>query len=178
MRGRLFMGDRILKPFGGLVPFPQPASWETSPIREATLGLEDRYGRVHDDLRISVTDRCNLRCAYCMPEEPEWFPHEAILSYEEILRLTRIMLSRGVRKIRLTGGEPLVRRNLPALVRMLADEPGVEDLSLTTNGLLLSALAGKLARAGLQRVNVSLDTLDPRLFKAVTRRDALGSAFS
>ena len=137
------------------------------------MGLEDRYGRVHDDLRISVTDRCNLRCAYCMPEEPEWFPHEAILSYEEILRLTRILLGRGVRKIRLTGGEPLVRRNLPALVRMLADEPGVEDLSLTTNGVLLSALAGKLAEAGLQRVNVSLDTLDPRLFKTVTRRDAL-----
>ena len=135
--------------------------------------LEDGYGRVHDDLRISVTDRCNLRCAYCMPEEPEWFPRETILSYEEILRLTRILLARGVRKIRLTGGEPLVRRNLPALVRLLANEPGVTDLSLTTNGLLLPALAGKLVAAGLQRVNVSLDTLDPRLFKRVTRRDAL-----
>ena len=137
------------------------------------MRLEDGFGRVHDDLRISVTDRCNLRCAYCMPLDPEWFPREEILSYEEILRLTRILVSQGVRKVRLTGGEPLVRSDLPILVRMLAGEPQIEDLSLTTNGILLDRMAVPLAEAGLRRVNVSLDTIDPERFRRLTRRDQL-----
>jgi cyclic pyranopterin phosphate synthase len=135
--------------------------------------LIDTFGRVHDDLRVSVTDRCNLRCAYCMPEEPAWFPRGEILSYEEIRRVVAIGLRRGVRKVRITGGEPLVRRDLPRLISMLADMPGLEDLSLTTNGLLLDGLAAELARAGLRRVNVSLDTLDPGRFELLTRRRLL-----
>jgi len=135
--------------------------------------LQDGYGRVHDDLRLSVTDRCNLRCNYCMPEEPVWFPRSEILSYEEVLRLVRIMMRRGVRKLRLTGGEPLVRRDLPVLIRRLATEPGIEDLSLTTNGVLLAKHAAALAGAGLRRVNVSLDTLDPERFARLTRRPQL-----
>ena len=135
--------------------------------------LEDGFGRVHDDLRVSVTDRCNLRCGYCMPEEPVWFPSREILSYEEIVRLVRVATSCGVRKVRLTGGEPLLRRDLPKLVRMLADIEGVEDLSLTTNGVLLRRLASELASAGLRRVNVSLDTLRADRFLKMTRRDLL-----
>ncbi len=134
--------------------------------------LEDRYGRVHDDLRVSITDRCNLRCAYCMPVEPEWFPRAEILRYEEILELVRIAAAHGVRKVRVTGGEPLVRRDVPSLIRMLATLPGIADLSLTTNGLLLDGAAAALAAAGLRRVNVSLDTLRPDRFRELTRRDA------
>jgi cyclic pyranopterin phosphate synthase len=135
--------------------------------------FQDAFGRRHDDLRISVTDRCNLRCTYCMPAEPVWFDREEILSYEEIARLARIAISGGVRKIRLTGGEPLVRRDLPDLVRMLAATPGVEDLSLTTNGVLLEEAAAGLREAGLARLNVSLDTLDRERFERLTARDAL-----
>jgi cyclic pyranopterin phosphate synthase len=137
------------------------------------LVLEDNFGRAHDDLRLSITDRCNLRCAYCMPEQPEWFPRREILSYEEALYLVRIFLRRGVRRVRLTGGEPLARRDLAQFVRMLADEPGLEDLSLTTNGLLLAPMADALAAAGLCRVNVSLDTLRADRYARMTRRDVL-----
>jgi cyclic pyranopterin phosphate synthase len=136
-------------------------------------GLKDSFGRVHDDLRISVTDRCNLRCAYCMPEEPEWFPRDEILTYEEVCRLVRILLRRGVRKLRITGGEPLVRRDLPVLIDALAAEPGVEDLSLTTNALRLPQAARDLACAGLRRINVSLDSLDRERYRELARRDAL-----
>jgi cyclic pyranopterin phosphate synthase len=111
-----------------------------------------------------------------MPTEPAWFPRDKILSYEEIVRLVRIATQYGVRKIRLTGGEPLVRRDLSDLVGMLADLSGIEDLSLTTNGLLLGSMAGELKRAGLRRVNVSLDTLQPERFASMTRRDALSKA--
>ncbi|HKQ60650.1 MAG TPA: GTP 3',8-cyclase MoaA [Candidatus Polarisedimenticolaceae bacterium] len=135
--------------------------------------LRDGFGRVHDDLRVSVTDRCNLRCAYCMPQEPVWFDRAEILRYEEILRLVRIALDCGVRKVRLTGGEPLVRRDVARLVALLAAEPRLEDLALTTNGVLLEAHAAELAAAGLRRVNVSLDTLDPARFARLTRRPAL-----
>jgi cyclic pyranopterin phosphate synthase len=140
------------------------------------LVFQDRYDRIHDDLRVSVTDRCNLRCSYCMPTEPVWFPRDKILSYEEIVRLVRITTQYGVRKIRLTGGEPLVRRDVPDLVGMIAGLPGIEDLSLTTNGLLLGSMAGALKGAGLRRVNVSLDTLSAERFAAMTRRDALSRA--
>ena len=135
--------------------------------------LRDGFGRVHDDLRISVTDRCNLRCAYCMPEEPVWLPRASLLRYEEIDRLARIAAGLGVRRLRLTGGEPLVRRDLPDLVCRLASIPGIDDLSLTTNGLLLEGVARELRAAGLGRINVSLDTLDPARFAQMTRRPAL-----
>lgn len=137
------------------------------------MQLRDRFGRIHDDLRVSVTDRCNLRCSYCLPREPEWFPHDEILRFEEIARLVAIAARLGVRRVRLTGGEPLVRRGLPELVSQLRAIPGIDELSLTTNGLLLGALAGPLARGGLQRINVSLDTLDPARYERITRRDVL-----
>lgn len=125
----------------------------------------DTLGRPLRDLRISVTDRCNLRCRYCMPREAfgaahRFLPREELLSFEEIARTAAVLVQGGVRKIRLTGGEPLLRRELPELVSMLARIDGVEDLSLTTNGLLLSRLAEPLATAGLNRVTVSLDALD------------------
>lgn len=132
--------------------------------------LVDTYGRVHNSLRISITDRCNFRCVYCMPEEMEFYPREEILSFEEIVRLAAIAGRLGVDKIRLTGGEPLVRRDLPRLVRALAKLPGLRDLSLTTNGARLSELARELWDAGLRRINVSLDSLDPARFAELTRR--------
>ncbi len=136
--------------------------------------LVDRHGRTVRDLRISVTDRCNLRCVYCMPAEGmAWLPKEQLLTYEEIARLTRVCLECGVEGVRLTGGEPTVRADLPVLVRMLHDlQPGL-DLSLTTNGLKLPAMAEALRAAGLMRVNVSLDTLDRERFHRLARRDRL-----
>lgn len=132
--------------------------------------LVDRYGRQITYLRISVTDRCNLRCVYCMPSEGvTWQAHDTILRYEEIAEIVRVAAAHGVRKIRLTGGEPLVRLHLDRLVAMLAAIPGIDDISLTTNGLLLDRLAEPLAAAGLTRVNVSLDTLDPGKFARLTR---------
>ena len=134
--------------------------------------LVDTQGRVVRDLRISVTDRCNLRCVYCMPAEGmPWLPKGDLLSYEEIARFTRVCLSLGVTGVRLTGGEPTVRADLPVLVRLLNDLAPDLDLSLTTNGLKLTTLAGELRAAGLKRVNVSLDTLDPRRFQQIARRD-------
>src|SRR3954469_13346502 len=125
-------------------------------------------------VRISVTDRCNFRCRYCMPAEGlPWLPKPDVLSFEEIHRLVRLMAEMGVREVRLTGGEPLVRRDLPELVGRLAGTEGVEDLSLTTNGVLLDRLAGPLVAAGLRRVNVSLDSLSHTRFAEITRRDAL-----
>jgi cyclic pyranopterin phosphate synthase len=134
--------------------------------------LIDTQGRVVRDLRISVTDRCNLRCVYCMPAEGmTWLPKDDLLTYEEITRFARVCLDLGVTGIRLTGGEPTVRVDLPKLVEMLhALRPGL-DLSLTTNGLKLTAMADALRDAGLTRVNVSLDTLDPERFRRLARRD-------
>jgi len=137
------------------------------------MALVDAFGRTHDDLRISVTDRCNLRCAYCMPVDPTWFDRSEILRFEEAERIVSLLVREGVRKVRVTGGEPLVRRGIVDLVGMLARIAGVEDLSLTTNAVLLEGLAGPLARAGLRRINVSLDTLDPERFRALTGRDDL-----
>ena len=134
--------------------------------------LIDTQGRVVRDLRISVTDRCNLRCVYCMPAEGmPWLPKGDLLTYEELTRFARVCLDLGVTGIRLTGGEPTVRADLPVLVRMLDQlRPGL-DLSLTTNGLKLVAMAEALRDAGLKRVNVSLDTLDPKRFHQIARRD-------
>ena len=137
-----------------------------------TTALTDTHGRTVRDLRISVTDRCNLRCVYCMPAEGmPWLPKDDLLTYEEITRFARIALGLGVTGIRLTGGEPTVRQDLPVLVAMLDRlAPGL-DLSLTTNGLKLVAMAEALKNAGLKRVNVSLDTLDPARFHRIARRD-------
>jgi len=137
------------------------------------LIFRDRFGRVHDDLRVSVTDRCNLRCAYCMPEDPVWYPRKEILRFEEIARVVRIAAAGGVRKVRVTGGEPLVRRDLADLVRLLRGIPEIEDVSLTTNGVLLEPVTGPLRDAGLSRLNVSLDSLSPERFVRLTRRPML-----
>lgn len=139
---------------------------------EARVG--DVLGRPLRNLRLSVTDRCNLRCAYCMPEEEyAWLPRGDLLSFEEIARLVDVFLSLGVDKVRLTGGEPLLRRDLDTLVALLASKAGLSDLALTTNGLLLAEQARPLREAGLRRVTVSLDTLRPERFRALTRRDGL-----
>jgi GTP 3',8-cyclase len=138
------------------------------------MPLHDVYGRVLRNLRISVTDRCNLRCQYCMPEEDyEWLPRQEILKFEEISALVDVFLDLGVEKVRLTGGEPLLRRDLPALVRLLATKPRVRDLAVTTNGVLLAEQASALHQAGLHRVTVSLDTLRADRFKRLTRREGL-----
>ena len=134
------------------------------------MPIPDFLGRPLGSLRLSVTDRCNLRCQYCMPEdEYVWLPRQSILSFEELTRLTGIFARLGARKIRLTGGEPLLRQDLPTLVGMLGRIGAVADVALTTNGLLLADLAPSLAAAGLRRVTVSLDTLRPDRFKALTR---------
>lgn len=136
--------------------------------------LVDSFGRVHDNLRISVTDRCNIRCFYCMPEtDVQFVDRKEILDFEEIERFVRIAVSLGITKLRITGGEPLVRRDLPILVRRLAAIPGIRDLALTTNGVLLPELAGPLYEAGLRRLNVHIDTLDRERFLKITRRDDL-----
>ncbi|MEO8601663.1 MAG: GTP 3',8-cyclase MoaA [bacterium] len=134
----------------------------------------DQYGRPLRNLRISVTDRCNLRCAYCMPEEQyAWLPRHDILAFEEIATLVDAFTDVGVDRVRLTGGEPLLRHGLPLLVRQLADKRALRDLALTTNGVLLAEHAAALKATGLHRVTVSLDTLRPDRFQALTRRDSL-----
>ncbi|HEY7315813.1 MAG TPA: GTP 3',8-cyclase MoaA [Gemmataceae bacterium] len=135
--------------------------------------LIDSFGRTHNNLRISVTDRCNLRCTYCMPEEVVFMDRAELLTFEEIAHFVRVAAPLGIDKLRLTGGEPLMRRDLPRLVRLLADIPGIKDVGLTTNGLLLANQARTLFEAGLRRINISLDTLDPRRFREVSRRDGL-----
>lgn len=136
--------------------------------------LQDAFHRPMKDLRISVTDRCNFRCSYCMPlEEYAWIERKEILSFEEISRLAGLFVGLGVEKIKLTGGEPLVRRDLPALVARIAQLPGLKDLCLTTNGSLLTNHAQALAAAGLKRINVSLDSLDRSTFRVMTGRDDL-----
>ncbi len=136
-------------------------------------GPADAFGRPLLNLRISVTDRCNLRCRYCMPEEEYgWLPREKLLSFEEISELAGIFTEVGIEKVRLTGGEPLLRKDLPVLVRMLAQNPRIKDLALTTNGVLLAGQAQALWDAGLHRLTVSLDTLRPDRFLVLTRRDA------
>jgi len=136
--------------------------------------LRDSWGREIKSVRVSVTDKCNFRCTYCMPAEGlEWLGRKEILSFEEITRLVGVLARLGVDEVRLTGGEPLVRKDLPVLVGMLAHTDGVRDLTLTTNGVLLDRLAGPLVEAGLQRLNVSLDSLNHVRFAEITRRDAL-----
>jgi len=132
--------------------------------------MYDRFNRKIHYLRISVTDRCNLRCSYCMPAEGiRPLDHEDILSFEEIVAFTEVAIARGIDKVRITGGEPLARKGIDSLVRMLGGLPGIDDLSLTTNGVLLAGLARPLKEAGLKRVNVSLDTIDPVRYREITR---------
>ncbi|HMP04141.1 MAG TPA: GTP 3',8-cyclase MoaA [Gemmatales bacterium] len=135
--------------------------------------LIDGYQRRHNNLRLSVTDRCNLRCTYCMPEEVAFLPRAELLTFEEMTHLVRVAAGLGVDKVRLTGGEPLLRRDLDTLIRLLGTVPGVVDVGLTTNGLLLAEHAQALWDAGLRRLNVSLDTLRPETFQTLTRRPGL-----
>ncbi|WP_417847194.1 GTP 3',8-cyclase MoaA [Thalassoglobus sp.] len=136
------------------------------------LPLIDGFGRLHNNLRISVTDRCNIRCFYCMPADNVQFMHrDKLLTFEEIVRFVRLMVPMGINKLRLTGGEPLVRKNLADLVAMLSEIPGIKDIGITTNGILLADQAQDLYNAGLRRLNVSLDALDPVKFQEITRRE-------
>src|SRR5262245_27935060 len=144
-----------------------------SAARIMTKPLIDTFGRVHNNLRISVTDRCNLRCTYCMPEEVTFLDKGELLTFEEITRFVRVAAPLGIDKIRLTGGEPLMRRDLPRLVEMICSVEGIKDVGLTTNGLLLAQHAQALHDAGLRRINVSLDCLDPVRFREITRRDGV-----
>src|SRR6516165_7712829 len=143
------------------------------PLTTHDSPLTDSFGRVHNNLRVSVTDRCNLRCTYCMPEDVTFLDKSEVLSFEEIAHFVRVTTGLGIDKVRLTGGEPLLRRGLSELVRQIVTIPGVRDLGLTTNGLLLGAQARALYDAGLRRLNVSLDTLDPVRFRQIARRDGL-----
>jgi cyclic pyranopterin phosphate synthase len=144
-----------------------------SPDDAARGALADTLGRPLNNLRLSVTDRCNLRCRYCMPDEDYvWLPREELLTFEEIGTLVSVFTDLGVTRVRLTGGEPLLRRDLPVLVWMLAANPRLRDLALTTNGVLLAQQAAALRAAGLGRVTISLDTLQPKRFEELVRRDA------
>jgi GTP 3',8-cyclase len=150
-----------------LAPAPVPRGPLAGP-------LIDSFGRTHSDLRISVTDRCNIRCFYCMPEQDAKFlPTRSILSFDQIVRFVSVALPLGIRKVRLTGGEPLVRPKLPDLIAGLNELSGIRDLALTTNGVLLAGYARALYDAGLRRLNIHLDTLDRDRFRAITRRDDL-----
>jgi cyclic pyranopterin phosphate synthase len=135
--------------------------------------LIDSFGRKHNNLRISVTDRCNLRCTYCMPEEVVFMDRAELLTFEEIAHFVRVAVTLGIDKVRLTGGEPLMRRDLPKLVALLAEIPGIADIGLTTNGILLTEHAQALYDAGLRRINISLDTLNADRFRQLARREGL-----
>jgi len=144
-----------------------------------TTPFTDGFNRRISYLRLSVTDRCNLRCIYCMPQEGlPLIRHEDILSYEEMLRIARIAAGNGITKIRLTGGEPLVRKNLTDFVAELHKIPGISEISMTTNGILLENFAGPLRRAGMKRINISLDTLDPEKYRQITRRGEIRSVMA
>ncbi len=146
-------------------------------MREVENRMIDTYGRRIDYLRISVTDRCNLRCRYCMPEEGiDDQGHSRMLSLEQIYRLVKVASQAGISKVRLTGGEPLVRRNITKLIENIADLSGIEDVSLTTNGILFPEMANDLKKAGLNRINISLDTLDKNKYQYITRKGQIDNA--
>jgi len=153
---------------------PGPLTSATHDSRPIVGPLVDSFGRVHTNLRVSVTDRCNIRCFYCMPAENVQFrPRHELLSFEEIARFVKVTARMGVNKVRLTGGEPLVRHDLPVLVRMLAGIDGIREIALTTNGILLAKEAKALKAAGLSRLNISLDSLSPETFFKISRREGL-----
>jgi len=144
-----------------------------------TVALRDGFGRTHRSLRLSVTDRCNLRCRYCMPAEGmHWLPREELLSDDEIVRLVRLFAARGMSEIRITGGEPLVRPGLPDLISRITAVDGVREIAMTSNGVLLAEAIDDLVAAGLRRVNVSIDSLDPDRFARITRRRDLDRALA
>ncbi len=149
------------------------AGFQSAIVNLQSSILTDSFGRVHSNLRVSVTDRCNLRCTYCMPEDVTFRDRSELLTFEEIAAFVRVAATLGVNKVRLTGGEPLMRKQLHELVRRLVAIPGITDVGLTTNGILLAEQADALFDAGLRRLNVSLDTLDPGRFRELTRRDGL-----
>src|SRR5204863_9358880 len=150
---------------------PRLTAFAAPPV-ECTVPMLDLLNRPLRNLRLSVTDRCNLRCEYCMPEDDYvWLPREDVLQFEETAALVDVFIALGVDKVRLTGGEPLLRRDLAALVRMLAVKPGLADLALTTNGVLLADQIDALKSAGLGRATVSLDTLRPDRCRLLTRSD-------
>ncbi len=154
-----------------LVGISRGASARVAPFPEASGDMRDAFGRRIEYLRISVTDKCNLRCVYCMPEEGlPWLRREALLTYEEIAAIVATMAPMGLRKIRITGGEPLIRRDLPRLVELLRRIPGIEDIALSTNAVLLEESATALRDAGVDRINVSLDSLVPERIDAIARR--------
>ncbi len=135
--------------------------------------MTDKYGRIIDYMRVSIIDRCNLRCQYCMPTDIKWIPPQEILSLEEITEICRQTSQIGIKKIKVTGGEPLIRKGCVDLIRMLKEIPGIEQVTLTTNGVLLAQYAEQLNNAGLDAINVSLDTLDPEKYLKITQSDAL-----
>jgi cyclic pyranopterin phosphate synthase len=144
----------------------------------SSLPIVDTFGRVHTSLRVGVTDRCNIRCFYCMPEVVKFLPQRDVLSFEEIERMVRILASLGINRVRITGGEPLVRAEIWKLIAMIRGIEGIRDIALTTNGLLLAEQAEQLKSAGLDRLNVSLDTVDPLVFERITRRKGLEKVLS
>ena len=157
-------------PVNGLLPAATTAR-RAAEANRATAGMQDAFGRRIEYLRISVTDKCNLRCVYCMPEEGlPWLRRDDLLNYEEVEAIVRVMAGMGLRRLRITGGEPLVRRELPALVARLAAVPGIDDIALSTNAVLLAPIAEELRTAGVTRVNISLDSLRPERIDAIARR--------
>ena len=143
------------------------------------MALYDKYGRKHDYLRISITDRCNLRCLYCMGEEGvPWLAHADILSYEDMIKVVKAGAASGISKIRITGGEPLVRKGVADFIAMINEVPGIDDIAMTTNGILLAKYAAALKKAGLKRVNISLDSLEPENYKKITRCGSLEDALA
>ena len=156
-----------------IAPVVQPSPLQYFPVLASSLPFRDRFGRALTYLRISVTDRCNMRCNYCRPELGSFRAeqHGQILRFEEITRIVRVAVTLGIRKLRITGGEPLVRRGLPQLIEQLATIPGIEDLAMTSNATLLEPNVDALVAAGLQRINISLDSLDPEQFRALTGGD-------
>lgn len=163
-----------------LLPLPRIRPADSGPEPVVVRRLGDAYGRVATDLRVSLTDRCNLRCQYCMPAEGlDWLPRAEVLTDEEMVRLIRIGVTRlGITTVRLTGGEPLLRQDLEWLVAAVADLDPAPTIALTTNGIGLASRAARLADAGLARINVSLDTLDPETFKQITRRPRLADVLA
>lgn len=169
----------VSPPFGAAPARGMRIDCRVTRMGPTTRAPADAHGRQLGNLRLSVTDRCNLRCAYCMPEASyTWLPRRDLLSFEEIAQLVDVFVSLGVDRVRLTGGEPLLRRDLDVLVGLLADKPGLADLALTTNGLLLAGRAQALRDAGLGRITVSLDTLRPDVFRELTRRDELAAVLA
>jgi len=157
----------------------QTSELPNQPEQIRTGPLTDRFGRRHTYLRVSVTDRCNLRCQYCMPAEGiEWTPRKDLLTYEEIVRIVRVLAGEGVNKVRITGGEPTVRKDIETLIAQVAAVSGIEEVAMTTNGTTLPKMAQRYRDAGLKTLNVSIDSLQPERFKQITRTDKMDTVLA